>query len=193
MNIMNIILEAVNIPKYFPLRFLFFFWMFLWYTYTRSYQTGKEILCYKNYIFFSGKKPFCQLQWSLHFFLCADILRITKQKKYAYFSFHECRNEAVIANTIHNTKWCSFFLDVSVIYLYAVVSDRKGNIMLHKLYVFFRKETILSIAVILALLSMFWVRPDKAYFTYIDFRTSLLWHIDKGSADFRLVWACFRD
>lgn len=24
---------------------------------------------------------------------------------------------------------------------------------------------------ILALLSMFWVRPDKAYFTYIDFRT----------------------
>lgn len=61
-----------------------------------------------------------------------------------------------------------FFLDVSVIYSYAVVSDRKGNIMLQKLYVFFRKETVLSIAVILALLSMFWVRPDKAYFTYID-------------------------
>lgn len=37
--------------------------------------------------------------------------------------------------------------------------------MLQKLYVFFRKETVLSIAVILALLSMFWVRPDKAYFT----------------------------
>ena len=58
-----------------------------------------------------------------------------------------------------------------MIYLYAVVSDRKGNIMLQKLYVFFRKETVLSIAVILALLSMFWVRPDKAYFTYIDVRT----------------------
>lgn len=58
-----------------------------------------------------------------------------------------------------------------MIYLYAVVSDWKGNIMLQKLYVFFRKETVLSIAVILALLSMFWVRPDKAYFTYIDFRT----------------------
>ena len=43
--------------------------------------------------------------------------------------------------------------------------------MLQKLYVFFRKETVLSIAVILALLSIFWVRPDKAYFTYIDFRT----------------------
>jgi Na+/H+ antiporter NhaD/arsenite permease-like protein len=43
--------------------------------------------------------------------------------------------------------------------------------MLQKLYVFFRKETVLSIAVILAILSMFWVRPDKAYFTYIDFRT----------------------
>ena len=43
--------------------------------------------------------------------------------------------------------------------------------MLQKLCVFFRKETVLSIAVILALLSMFWVRPDKAYFTYIDFRT----------------------
>ena len=70
------------------------------------------------------------------------------------------KNEAVIANTIHNTKWCSFFLDVSVIYFYAVVSDRKGNIMLQKLYVFFRKETVLSIAVILALLSMFWVRPQ---------------------------------
>ena len=43
--------------------------------------------------------------------------------------------------------------------------------MLQKLYVFFREETVLSIAVILALLSMFLVRPDKAYFTYIDFRT----------------------
>ena len=64
-----------------------------------------------------------------------------------------------------------FFLDVSVIYSYAVVSGQKGNIMLQKLYIFFKKETVLSIAVILALLSMFWVRPDKAYFTYIDFRT----------------------
>ena len=58
-----------------------------------------------------------------------------------------------------------------MIYFYAVVSGQKGNIMLQKLYVFFKKETVLSIAVILALLSMFWVRPDKAYFTYIDFRT----------------------
>lgn len=40
-----------------------------------------------------------------------------------------------------------------------------------KIICFFRKETVLSIAVILAILSMFWVRPDKAYFTYIDFRT----------------------
>lgn len=39
-----------------------------------------------------------------------------------------------------------------------------------KLYVF-QERNRLSIAVILALLSMFWVRPDKAYFTYIDFRT----------------------
>ena len=54
----------------------FFFWMFLWYTYTRSYQTGKEILCYKNYMFFSGKKPFCQLQWSWRFFLCSGSDRI---------------------------------------------------------------------------------------------------------------------
>ena len=43
--------------------------------------------------------------------------------------------------------------------------------MLQKLYVFFKKETVLSIAVILALLSMFWIRPDKVYFNYIDFRT----------------------
>lgn len=58
-----------------------------------------------------------------------------------------------------------------MIYLYAVASDRKGNIDVTKIICFFRKETVLSIAVILALLSMFWVRPDKAYFTYIDFRT----------------------
>ena len=43
--------------------------------------------------------------------------------------------------------------------------------MLQKLYVFFKKETVLSIAVILALLSMFCVRPDKVYLSYIDFRT----------------------
>ena len=27
--------------------------------------------------------------------ICADILRTTKQKKYAYFSFHECRNHPI--------------------------------------------------------------------------------------------------
>ena len=38
--------------------------------------------------------------------------------------------------------------------------------MLQKLYVFFRKETVLSIAVILALLSMFWVRPINLFYLY---------------------------
>ena len=100
---------------------------------------------------------------------CPDLIQ--NETPVRYFLWKSCkvvlyRNEAVIANTIHNTRWYSFFLDVSVIYLYAVVSDRKGNIMLQKLYVFFRKETVLSIAVILALLSMFWVRPDKAYYLW---------------------------
>jgi len=33
-----------------------------------------------------------------------------------------------------------FFLDVSVIYLYAIVSDRKGNIMLQKFICFFQER-----------------------------------------------------
>lgn len=34
-----------------------------------------------------------------------------------------------------------------------------------------KKETVLSIAVILAMISMFAVHPDKRYLEYIDFRT----------------------
>ena len=78
---------------------------------------------------------------------------------------------AVISNKIIPILLHAFFLNISVLHSYVVISDRKGNIMLQKLYVFFKKETVLSIAVILALLSMFLIRPDNVYFSYIDFRT----------------------
>ena len=43
--------------------------------------------------------------------------------------------------------------------------------MIRKLYSFFQKETVLSISVILAVFSMFWIKPDHTYISYIDFRT----------------------
>ena len=43
--------------------------------------------------------------------------------------------------------------------------------MIRKLYTFFQKETVLSISVILAAFSMFWIKPDHTYISYIDFRT----------------------
>ena len=43
--------------------------------------------------------------------------------------------------------------------------------MIRKLYTFFQKETVLSISVILAVFSMFWIKPDHTYISYIDFRT----------------------
>ena len=43
--------------------------------------------------------------------------------------------------------------------------------MIRKLYTFFQKETVLSISVILAVFSMFWIKPDRTYISYIDFRT----------------------
>lgn len=36
---------------------------------------------------------------------------------------------------------------------------------------FFKKDTVLGIAILLAVLSAFWVRPDRAYTGYIDYRT----------------------
>lgn len=40
-----------------------------------------------------------------------------------------------------------------------------------KLVAFWKKETVLSIAIILAVLSAFWVHPNKEYIGYIDWRT----------------------
>lgn len=40
-----------------------------------------------------------------------------------------------------------------------------------KIINFFKQETVLSIAIILAISSMFFVTPDKEYIDYIDFRT----------------------
>ena len=46
--------------------------------------------------------------------------------------------------------------------------------MIRKLYTFFQKETVLSISVILAVFSMFWIKPDHTYISYIDFRVLAL-------------------
>lgn len=43
-----------------------------------------------------------------------------------------------------------------------------------KILAFFKKETVLCVALILALLSMFFVPPDRNYWGYIDFRTLAL-------------------
>ena len=43
--------------------------------------------------------------------------------------------------------------------------------MKEKLIHFFKQETVLCIAFALAVLSMFFVRPDAEYVSYIDFRT----------------------
>ena len=48
------------------------------------------------------------------------------------------------------------------------------GILMKKLSEFVKKETVLCIAVMLAVLSMFVVVPDKAYIDYIDFRTLAL-------------------
>ncbi|MCH5210062.1 MAG: citrate transporter [Oscillospiraceae bacterium] len=40
-----------------------------------------------------------------------------------------------------------------------------------KIYHFIKNETVLSIAVVLAIISSFFVKPDIEYFDYIDFRT----------------------
>ena len=42
---------------------------------------------------------------------------------------------------------------------------------MHKLKKIIQKETVLSVASILAVLSMFLVHPDASYAGYIDFRT----------------------
>lgn len=36
---------------------------------------------------------------------------------------------------------------------------------------FIKQETVLSVAIVLAVISAFFVRPDKQYISYIDFRT----------------------
>ena len=40
-----------------------------------------------------------------------------------------------------------------------------------KILYFIKKETVLSIAVVLAVMSVFFVAPDREYISYIDFRT----------------------
>ena len=40
-----------------------------------------------------------------------------------------------------------------------------------KILYFIKKETVLSIAVVLVVISVFFVVPDREYISYIDFRT----------------------
>ena len=42
--------------------------------------------------------------------------------------------------------------------------------MKEKMIVFVKKETVLVVAAILAVMSAFFVHPDQAYIDYIDFR-----------------------
>lgn len=42
---------------------------------------------------------------------------------------------------------------------------------MQRIKAFFQKEVVLSVALLLAIISMFFVTPDKAYLEYIDFRT----------------------
>ncbi len=52
-----------------------------------------------------------------------------------------------------------------------VLLSYKGSINMKKIITFFKQETVLCIACILAIISAFIVPPDAEYLTYIDFRT----------------------
>ena len=43
--------------------------------------------------------------------------------------------------------------------------------MIRILTIFFQKAFVLSFSMILAVFSMFWIKPDHTYISYIDFRT----------------------
>ena len=42
---------------------------------------------------------------------------------------------------------------------------------MRKIWEWFRKEAVLSVAILLAVISAFFVHPDREYIGYIDFRT----------------------
>lgn len=53
---------------------------------------------------------------------------------------------------------------------------------------FVKKEVVLCVAVILAVISMFFVRPDEEYISYIDFRTlAILFCLMTIVASFRAI------
>lgn len=51
------------------------------------------------------------------------------------------------------------------------MANKKINVDIKNLCAFFKKETVLCVSIILAVVSMFIVPPDKNYWGYIDFRT----------------------
>lgn len=51
------------------------------------------------------------------------------------------------------------------------MANKKINVDIKNLCAFFKKETVLCVSLILAVVSMFIVPPDKNYWGYIDFRT----------------------
>ena len=49
-------------------------------------------------------------------------------------------------------------------------ANAEKNSIIKKISRFIKKEAVLSAAAILAVISMFFVQPDKAYAGYIDYR-----------------------
>lgn len=62
--------------------------------------------------------------------------------------------------------------EINLLSINSVVGNRKGvlDVIKKKIVNFIKKETVLSIAALLALFSMFLVMPDIQYFDYIDTR-----------------------
>lgn len=70
------------------------------------------------------------------------------------------------------------------------ISNDTANPIFINIITFIKKETVLSIAIVLAVLSMFVIRPDREYISYIDFRTlAILFCLMTIVASFRQIGA----
>lgn len=57
---------------------------------------------------------------------------------------------------------------------YIIVRKKKGGTNLQAVIDFFKRETVLMIAMLLAVISMFFITPDSSYIEYIDYQTLAL-------------------
>ena len=70
------------------------------------------------------------------------------------------------------------------------ISNDTADPIFINIITFIKKETVLSIAIVLAVLSMFVIRPDREYISYIDFRTlAILFCLMTIVASFRQIGA----